>query len=282
MELLQLRYFIDSAKTENFSTVANKYFVPASSVSSSVRKLEKELDCTLFDRTANKLRLNENGRILFDNVNTALSLIDSGIKRVSSVNASFGHMNLLVKSKKREIRNNLITFIKDNPAFTFKLTQSNVSENTNEYDIIVDDRPIIYKNFLQKPIAKEKIKIAAAKSNPLYKKQLILNDLRHCRFITTSEGSFLNMITKKICNNAGFNPNIIIESESSADMITYLKESFGISFLSHNYLSKAEKEDIGFLNITDLDYTRITYIYLNENKKLSNAAKLFFDYIKEV
>ncbi len=282
MELLQLRYFIDSAKTENFSVVANKYFVPASSVSSSVRKLEKELGCHLFDRTANKLCLNENGRAFFDNIHTALSLIDSGVEKLSSAKTSLGHMNILVKSKKRVIRNRLIEFIKNNPSFTFKLTQSNVSENTNDYDIIVDDRHITYKNFLQKPIAKEKIRIAAAKSNPLCKRQLILNDLKHSSFISTSEGTFLNTITKKICNNAGFNPNIIIETESSADMVRYIKEDFGISFLSHNFLSKAEKRDIDFLNVTDLDYSRITYIYLNENKHLSKAAKLFYDYIKAV
>ena len=33
MELLQLRYFYESAKNENFAKTAEKYMVPASSVS---------------------------------------------------------------------------------------------------------------------------------------------------------------------------------------------------------------------------------------------------------
>ena len=47
MELLQLRYFYESAKHENFAKTAEKYMVPASSISASVKRLEDELGCKL-------------------------------------------------------------------------------------------------------------------------------------------------------------------------------------------------------------------------------------------
>ena len=53
MELLQLRYFYESADNENFSRTADKYMVPPSSVSMSIKKLENELGCELFERSAN-------------------------------------------------------------------------------------------------------------------------------------------------------------------------------------------------------------------------------------
>ena len=62
MELLQLRYFFDSAKTENFSRTAEKYMVPPSSVSAAVKRLESELGVQLFDRTDNRILLNGNGK----------------------------------------------------------------------------------------------------------------------------------------------------------------------------------------------------------------------------
>ncbi len=37
MELLQLKYFVESAETENFSITAKKNFVPTSSVSISIK-----------------------------------------------------------------------------------------------------------------------------------------------------------------------------------------------------------------------------------------------------
>ena len=64
MELLQLRYFYESALTESFAQTAEKYLVPATSVSAAVKRLEGELGCALFDRFANRIRLNGNGRRL--------------------------------------------------------------------------------------------------------------------------------------------------------------------------------------------------------------------------
>ena len=57
MEILQLRYFYESAKSQNFTVTAKKYMVPVSAVSSSIKRLEKELGCQLFDRDTNRIRL---------------------------------------------------------------------------------------------------------------------------------------------------------------------------------------------------------------------------------
>ena len=54
MELLQLRYFCDAAQTQNFSKTAKKYLVPTSNISQSIKRLEKELGCELFEHRGNK------------------------------------------------------------------------------------------------------------------------------------------------------------------------------------------------------------------------------------
>ena len=62
MEMLQLFYFFLSAKNQNFSTTAKMFDVPTTAVSSSVRRLEEELGCKLFDRTHNRIILNAKGQ----------------------------------------------------------------------------------------------------------------------------------------------------------------------------------------------------------------------------
>ncbi len=61
MEILQLRYFFESARNQSFAKTAEKYMVPLTSVSASIKRLEKELNCKLFDRHCNHIVLNENG-----------------------------------------------------------------------------------------------------------------------------------------------------------------------------------------------------------------------------
>ncbi len=54
MELLQLRYFRSAAQLENFSKAAEKHMIPQSAMSKTIRKLENELGCELFDRQGKK------------------------------------------------------------------------------------------------------------------------------------------------------------------------------------------------------------------------------------
>ena len=76
MELLQLRYFFESANLESFAKTAEKYMVPASSVSASVKRLEAELGCRLFDRTSNRIVLNENGKRMMDSLKVIFDELD--------------------------------------------------------------------------------------------------------------------------------------------------------------------------------------------------------------
>ena len=62
MEMLQLKYFFESAKNESFAKTAEKFMVPTTSVSASVKRLEQELGCKLFDRQSNSITLNANGK----------------------------------------------------------------------------------------------------------------------------------------------------------------------------------------------------------------------------
>ena len=64
MEFLQLKYFFESSKNENFAKTAEKFMVPPSSVSTAIKRLENELGCELFDRKSNSILLNENGKRL--------------------------------------------------------------------------------------------------------------------------------------------------------------------------------------------------------------------------
>ena len=54
MNLRQLRYFQDTAQSQNLAETARKHMVPASSVSAAIRRLEEELGVELFDRSSNK------------------------------------------------------------------------------------------------------------------------------------------------------------------------------------------------------------------------------------
>ncbi len=280
MELLQLQYFAESAETENFSKTAAKYLVPPSTVSASIKKLETELGCDLFDRGANTVHLNANGRAFFKMVHAALALLEEGKNELLPPTAQKTEtIRLLIRSERSFINDRMVQFKRQYPHVNFRLTHTFSPHDLTDYDIIIDGPSGEYRGCSQTPLLRESIKIAAAAANPLCGKPLTLHDLAEVPFITMSSGSSLHQITKEVCHTAGFTPRIIIESDDPLYIRRYIKDDFGIAFYPEISWENTADSGIAFLNVTDLQYSRTTYAYLNHKAQPSTAVRRFFDYI---
>ena len=159
MELLQLRYFLDSAENENFSKTAEKYMVPASCVSIAVKKLEKELGCALFDRHSNKIKLNDNGRLFHASIKNAISEIDNAVYTLSEFpNSKNEDIFILIKSERRVIGEQLLKFKEQYPNVVLHLSHDFNTHDFEKYDLIIDEQTDIYKGFDRVPLLIEKTK----------------------------------------------------------------------------------------------------------------------------
>lgn len=278
MELLQLRYFLESADTENFSKTAEKFMVPPSSVSISVKRLEKELGESLFDRMGNKISLNRNGRILRDALKTALPAIDGATAEISFASENeAGDIHLLIRSERRVITEHFIEFKKQYPNVVFHLIHDFSTKDIDKYDIIIDEQSDRYKGFERFPMLSEKLRLAAGINNQLCNKPLTLDMLYSQPFISMGEGSSIKRLTLEICKKAGFTPNIIVESDDPYYLRKYIELGFGIAFVPEISWQGELSDKITYLNVIDLDYSRITYAYLN--KERSRAAQEFYNYL---
>ncbi|MDE5726811.1 MAG: LysR family transcriptional regulator, partial [Duncaniella sp.] len=61
MELRQLRYFVKTAETLNFSEASRALNIAQSTLSQQIRQLEDELDVKLFERNSHAMYLTEAG-----------------------------------------------------------------------------------------------------------------------------------------------------------------------------------------------------------------------------
>lgn len=73
MEFEQLRQLDAIARTGTFSAAAAELHTSQPSVSRSIRALERELGCELFDRTRNHVALNEAGRLAVEHARAILA-----------------------------------------------------------------------------------------------------------------------------------------------------------------------------------------------------------------
>ena len=283
MELLQLRYFYESAKTENFSHTATKYLVSPSSVSISIKKLENELGCELFDRDGNKIRLNSNGRLLQKALGVSLPILDEAVATLSSADSEeIGEIRLLIRSERRTILDYIYRFKQTHPGIIFRISHDFNLTDVSNFDFIIDEQTPRYADFAGTPLIRERILVAASKQNPLSQKRLYLSELKDEPFITMCRGSSMNRITVESCRKSGFAPNIVIESDDPHYIKKCIEMDLGIAFIPEISWQGELGENTCFLDVVDFDLTRITCIYRNQAKILSPAAAAFYRGLSEM
>lgn len=78
MELRQLKYFIRSAETLNFTEAAHSLYISQSTLSQQIKQLEDELGIPLFDRIGKRVRLTEAGTMFLPYARQTLVDAESG------------------------------------------------------------------------------------------------------------------------------------------------------------------------------------------------------------
>jgi LysR family cyn operon transcriptional activator len=87
MEIRQLRYFLDIARTEHLTQSAQNLFVTQSTLSHGLRQLEQELGVALFDRLGRGLRLSQAGMAFRTYAARALQEIEAGRMALADMGA---------------------------------------------------------------------------------------------------------------------------------------------------------------------------------------------------
>ena len=144
MELLQLTYFCNAAETENFSKTAKVYNVPASNISQSIHRLEAELGIKLFDRTANRISLNEKGRQFYEDIKKSLVLIDNAKAKMHEQDEVSGEIRILALTNRRIATKAIEIFEREYGGVSFFINHS-PDEDTDKYDLIITDSDVSEK-----------------------------------------------------------------------------------------------------------------------------------------
>lgn len=278
MELLQLRYFMNTAKNENISHTAQKFRVPASSVSASIKKLEGELGFTLFDRTANRLRLNANGRILLRAAEAAEKEFKKA--RIDMLNLSaapIGEINLLILTNRRIVTDAISRFKLDYPGISFHIKHENYYEYSDysDFDIVISDKQIDIEFFEKREFVREEIFVAVHNKSALVQSGKInLRNLTDEKFVCMPKGSSLRDYMDKFLKEIGVAPEIVIECDDPYYIREYVKMGLGVTFFPEVSWRSQIDDRVTLLRINDGIY-RNSYIYINRSS--SNAVKIFAD-----
>lgn len=185
MELMQLKYFKTVAQTGKISDAAQALFISSPALSTSISRLEKELGVPLFDRTGNKITLNQQGQIFLRYVNQIFSNLECAKTELKQSMMHQGkHISIASVASAQWV--DLITaFTQENPHFTLSCTSltrnelsgSGLQAQHNFLFAAEEDIPALYLNELDStPLFQDYPVIMVHPEHPLAQRKQV--DLR--------------------------------------------------------------------------------------------------------
>lgn len=269
MELLQLRYFFESAQSQSFAKTAEKYMVPLTSVSASVKRLEKELGYTLFDRHSNKITLNEDGKKLQNSLFMIFGELDN---IVSGIDEERKEIKIAVRVLRNEITDHIINYTSQNPKISFKTIFDFKDTHMDDFDIIIDDEGEKYPDHKRFEYASRPMRFRASAKSELCGKKLMLKDLWNQSFITMGENTSAHKMLVNACHREGFHPNIAVQTNDLLCYNKYIEAGIGIA-LGRYEPKQYQNAKSQYLEVTDFTGRQTIYVFYKNKPHVMEFIK---------
>lgn len=279
MEMLQLRYFYESALTGSFSKTAQKYMVPASSVSASVKRLEQEMGTELFTRTGNRIVLNEKGKRFLETVSNTLTQLDVAVNAISDQPAQKQIIKILARCTRETLVARTVRFYRRYPSVSFQFSFDDSPENYDDYDIIVSPPTKGLEDYVSFPWRKYFVRVEALDTDPLCRGSITLGQLRDRVFVTTGSQKGGFPVFVKACERQGFTPKVFLECDDYDCRTAVLKSGIclGLNLAKQNEESRTG--NMQFLTISDFNEELAVNVYYKKEKYEGNV-KMFLELLE--
>ena len=138
MELLQLRYFLEVAKSEHVTHSAQKLRVSQPSLTQAISRLERELGVQLFEPEGRGIRLTEAGRFYSKRIAEAVGKIDSATSELARFNEERSSIvRINVVSASNIVVDAVAEWRAQHPTAKFQIVNSETASKTEPCDIEV-------------------------------------------------------------------------------------------------------------------------------------------------
>lgn len=281
MELTQIKYFLEAAKSQHITNSAKKLHIAQPALTKSIHNLESELDVKLFEQKGRNIVLTPSGKYLYEHYEAIINKLENvneKVKEIENINQRTIHINVLAAST--ILTHAIIKYKKTHNDTIFKLIQ-NAQDEVADIEISSQLSLHAENNSNENQFVSEEEIYLAVPNNEKYKSisQITLSDVSQEGFISLIGSKQFRYICDKFCHLAGFSPNNIFESDNTEAVKNMIAGNLGVGFWPEYSWGKIESDDIKLLKISNPICKREIIVRVNPKSKNKYVAD-FFDYFK--
>ncbi|GGA23611.1 LysR family transcriptional regulator [Paenibacillus physcomitrellae] len=294
MEFRQLQYTLKIAEEKNFSRAADKLHIAQPSLSQQLSKLEKELGVLLFQRNTSSVELTHAGesfvahaRRIMDAVEELrqemddISQLRSGRVVVGSMPITGSHLLPYVLPEFKEAFPGIqISLLEDTSLNLEKLTGGGGT------DLSLLSLPLQETSLAYEVIGEERILLAVPPGHRLAERTeadgVRIDELRDEPFVVLKKGQGFRKLTVGLCQQAGFEPNVVFESNNIETVQSLVAAGMGITLVPR-FIARAKRSELipVYVPLAEPTPSRTLVIAYRKGRYLSKAAEAFIQTFKQ-
>lgn len=281
MEISILEEFVCLVENGSFQEVAFRMNISQSALTKHIQKLESELGCVLFDRSARAVRMNEYSRALYPYAKRMVETSQDALAALQEVSddrknsfavayapvlGQYGLIDLITEFSKLNPDKNMHIIETYQPLALLKTKKCEFAFLGEGEAVDYDFNKMVYKT--------DHLAVVLPKNHRYAKKQNVT--LEENFILHASVTSIPHEETRKfqeLCEEKNFKPNIVAESQFTSTMVRYVHGGHGIAVLNRLHIPKDALEHCA---VVDIYPTVRSYIYLLYRRKVSCTAATDF------
>jgi DNA-binding transcriptional LysR family regulator len=291
MELRQLRYLVALAEEGNFTRAAANEHIAQPAMSQQIRRLEDELGLALVERTTRRVALTEAGEALVVRSRRILAELESADAELQALRGVHtGHVTIGAMHTMGPVDLSLVLalFRERHPDVRFTVREQ-TSEEMAEM-LRVDELDLAFLSVTERvesrglglhQLVSEELVVLLPREHRLSRRaELRMAELDGESFISFREGARLRELLMSAGREAGFEPQVTLESNESQRVRRLVSRGLGVAILPR---SDAEGfgADVAVVSLTKPSLRRDITIAWREGRRLSPAAAEFLDLASE-
>ena len=287
MDIKPLRYFQAIADANSFTKAAEQLHVAQPAISMAIKKLEAELDLTLFHRHERQISLTDEGKKLLQHSRRILQAIDDArlemeeLKGLTKGEVRVGIPSMLGSYYFPPI---LMAFRHRYPELDLSVIEGGTWQlqqmlERGELDLAIIVADVLPQELQARTFLREQMLVTVAKDHPLAQQTVVsYDDFFREELVMFKEGYFHRKVVDRLAAKTECTPNISFETNLIPLIKAIVTQGFGISTL----LGMVIEEDPDLIG---LPFEEPVWLDLSiawrRNGYLSRANQAFVDFLLE-
>ncbi len=284
----QLKYFRELAKTGKQSKTAEKLYITQTTLSNTIKNMERQLGVNLFERSGRTLRLSRAGERYLVYVNDALTALENAQRMLDDFKEDSSQSVSVAMTSSGVWSNLVYGFRTRYPTYNLRQVNGDKAEFrsmlTEQYiDFVITGLTDFPLSGLEYEIlSHERLYLCVSKDHPLAdRKEIFLKEICNEPFINLPESSGFRGFCDDLFQKAGVDYRAVLECDYTLRG-KLVEAGYGVAITTNtSRMQQILGGGIVYIPIEDSFAKRQVAIIWNPRHYLSRAAWDFRDFIRE-